>query len=396
MSVPLLDLTAQYRAISDTLDAAVLDVVRSQRFILGPAVERFETEIAGRVGSRHAIGCASGTDALLLALKALELEAGDEVIIPTFTFFATAGAVWNAGLRPVFCDIDPATFNVTAETIDAVRTDRARAIIPVHLFGQMADMGSIMALAEQHGLAVIEDAAQAIDAAHHADGVDRAAGSIGTAGAFSFFPSKNLGGFGDGGMITTDDDDLAERVRKLRVHGGRQMYHHEMVGTNSRLDAIQAAVLSAKLPHLDRWTDARRRNAAAYDDALAGLDGVATPSVADGNRHVYNQYTIRARRRDELKQRLDEHRIGNAIYYPLPLHLQPCFQELGGRPGDLPIAEQAAGEVLSIPVFPELDMEQVEEVVRVLRGGAWRTAEMEASGTPGKTEKRESGKTGDG
>jgi dTDP-4-amino-4,6-dideoxygalactose transaminase len=370
MSVPLLDLTAQYRSISEQLDAAVLEVVRSQRFILGPAVERLETEIAARVGSRHAIGCASGTDALLLALKALELEPGDEVILPAFTFFATAGAVWNAGLKPVFCDIDPVTFNVTAETLDAVRTPRARAVIPVHLFGQMADMAPILELAGRHGLAVIEDAAQAIGAAQRIDGADRQAGSVGTAGAFSFFPSKNLGGFGDGGMITTDDDELAERIRKLRVHGGRQMYHHEMVGTNSRLDALQAAVLSAKLPFLDEWTEGRRRNAAAYDQALAGLDGVATPVVADGNHHVYNQYTIRAARRDELKQRLDENQVGNAIYYPLPLHLQPCFQELGGRPGDLPTAEEAAREVLSIPVYPELGEAQREEVVQVLRGRA--------------------------
>jgi dTDP-4-amino-4,6-dideoxygalactose transaminase len=375
MSVPLLDLTAQYRTISDELDAALMEVVRSQRFILGPAVERLETEIATRVGSRHAIGCASGTDALLLALKALELEPGDEVIIPAFTFFATAGAVWNAGLTPVFCDIDPVTFNVTAETVDAVRTPRARAIIPVHLFGQMADMAPIMELAGRYGLAVIEDAAQAIDAAQEMDGAPRQAGSVGTAGAFSFFPSKNLGGFGDGGMITTDDDELAERIRKLRVHGGRQMYHHEMVGTNSRLDALQAAVLSAKLPYLHHWTEARRHNAASYDQHLAGLEGVATPVVAEGNHHVYNQYTIRAAQRDALKQRLDENRIGNAIYYPLPLHLQPCFQELGGGPGDLPIAEEAAREVVSIPVYPELGEEQRAEVVRVLRGGRQRYGE---------------------
>jgi dTDP-4-amino-4,6-dideoxygalactose transaminase len=370
VSVPLLDLSVQYQAISDELDEALMEVVRSQRFILGPAVERLEAEIAGRVGSRHAIGCASGTDALLLALKGLELEPGDEVILPAFTFFATAGAVWNAGLKPVFCDIDPITFNATAETIDAVRTPRARAIIPVHLFGQMADMAPIMELAGRHGLAIIEDAAQAIDAAQQIEGADRAAGSVGAAGAFSFFPSKNLGGFGDGGMITTDDDELAERVRTLRVHGGRQMYHHEMVGTNSRLDALQAAVLSAKLPFLHDWTEARRRNAAAYDQALAGLEGVAIPVAQEGNRHVYNQYTIRAAQRDALKQRLDENGIGNAIYYPLPLHLQPCFRGLGGRPGDLPVAEEAAREALSIPVYPELGEEQRAEVVRVLRGGA--------------------------
>jgi dTDP-4-amino-4,6-dideoxygalactose transaminase len=370
MSVPLLDLTAQYDAISDHLDAALMEVVRSQRFILGAPVERLEEEIAARVGARHAIGCASGTDALLLALKALELEANDEVVIPAFTFFATAGAVWNAGLRPVFCDIDPITFNVTAETVDAVRTARTRAVIPVHLFGQMADMAPLMALAERHGLAVIEDAAQSIDAAQAADGATRRAGSVGTMGAFSFFPSKNLGGYGDGGMITTDDDELADRLRKLRVHGGRQMYHHEMVGTNSRLDALQAAVLSAKLPYLEAWTDARRANARFYDHALAGLDGLTPPVEAQGNHHVYNQYTVRSDRRDELKRHLDQHGIGNGIYYPVPLHLQPCFAPLGGREGDLPVTERAAREVLSLPVYPELAPEHRSEVVARVRE-AW-------------------------
>jgi dTDP-4-amino-4,6-dideoxygalactose transaminase len=372
MSVPLLDLTAQHRAIAHDVEAAVLDVVRSQRFILGPVVDALEEEIAERVGSRHAIGCASGTDALLLGLKALQLEPGDEVILPTFTFFATAGAVWNAGLKPVFCDIDPVTFNVTAEAVDAVRTDRARAVIPVHLFGQMAPMAEIMELAERHGLAVLEDAAQSIDAAQEVSGQTRRAGSVGTMGAFSFFPSKNLGGAGDGGMITTDDDTLADRLRKLRVHGGRQMYHHEMVGTNSRLDALQAAVLRAKLPHLDAWTEARRANAAHYHQALAGAPGVTTPTETPGNRHVYNQYTLRAERRDELKTALDEKGIGSAIYYPLPLHLQKCFEELGGKPGDLPVSERAAKEVLSIPVFPELTEGQRETVVRAVASATGR------------------------
>jgi dTDP-4-amino-4,6-dideoxygalactose transaminase len=366
MRVPLLDLTAQYRAMSDDLDDAILQVVRTQRFILGPTVEKLETEIADRVGTRHAIGCASGTDALLLALKALQLEPGDEVVIPSFTFFATAGAVWNAGLKPVFCDIDPATFNITADTVAPVLTNRTRALVPVHLFGQMAPMAELLALARRHDLAVIEDAAQAIDATQELDGASRQAGSVGTMGAFSFFPSKNLGGFGDGGMITTDDDELADRLHKLRVHGGRQMYHHEMVGTNSRLDAIQAAVLSAKLPYLSGWTEARRANAAAYHDALRDTDGLATPIAAAGNRHVYNQYTLRSERRDALKQHLERSGIGSAIYYPVPLHLQPCFETLGGKEGDLPVTERAAGEVLSIPVFPELTDEQRAEVVRAL------------------------------
>jgi dTDP-4-amino-4,6-dideoxygalactose transaminase len=375
VSVPLLDLTAQYNAIADRLDAALMEVVRSQRFILGAPVERLEGELAARVGVRHAIGCASGTDALLLALKALELEPGDEVVIPAFTFFATAGAVWNAGLRPVFCDIDPVTFNVTAETVDAARTGRTRAVIPVHLFGQMAEMAPLMTLAERHGLAVIEDAAQAIDARQEmvnpsggaAGAAFRHAGSVGTMGAFSFFPSKNLGGYGDGGMITTEDDVLAERLRKLRVHGGRQMYHHEMVGTNSRLDALQAAVLSAKLPFLEEWTEARRANARFYDDALAGVDGVTPPVAAPGNHHVYNQYTIRSDRRDALKRHLDDHGIGNGIYYPVPLHLQACFESLGGREGDLPVTERAAREVLSLPVYPELADAHRSEVARRVR-----------------------------
>jgi dTDP-4-amino-4,6-dideoxygalactose transaminase len=370
MTVPLLDLTIQHKAIARELEAAALEVIRSQRFILGPTVEAFEKQIAERVGVRHGVGCASGTDALLLALKALQLEPGDEVILPSFTFFATAGAVWNAGLRPVFCDIDPITFNITAETAGAVVTDRTRAIIPVHLFGQMAPMAEIMELAGRHGLAVIEDAAQSIDAEQTLDGQPRRAGSVGTMGAFSFFPSKNLGGWGDGGMITTDDDELADRLRKLRVHGGRQMYHHEMVGTNSRLDALQAAALSAKLPHLDGWAEARRANARRYDRALAGIDAIATPTEAPGNRHVYNQYTIRAEKRDALKRHLDEEGIGNSIYYPLPLHLQECFQGLGGGEGDLPVTERAAREVLSIPVFPELTEEQQGAVVRGLQSAA--------------------------
>ncbi len=369
MSVPLLDLTAQYRTIQDQVDDAVRQVVQSQRFILGAAVEELEASVARRVGTRHAVGCASGTDALLLGLKALQLEPGDQVIIPSFTFFATAGAVWNAGLRPVFCDIDPVSFNITAATVEPLLTDRTRALIPVHLFGQMAPMEELMELARRHGLAVIEDAAQSIDAAQDMGGQDRRAGSVGTMGAFSFFPSKNLGGFGDGGMITTDDDELADRLFKLRVHGGRQMYHHEMVGTNSRLDALQAAVLSAKLPQLDRWTEARRHNAAAYDRDLAGVPGITTPVEEAGNRHVYNQYTIRCHRRDELKKHLDQAGIGNAIYYPVPLHLQPCFSELGGREGDLPVTEQAAREVLSIPVFPELTEAQRDQVGdQVVRG----------------------------
>lgn len=363
MPVPLLDLQAQYATIKSEVDQAIADVVASQRFVLGPVVERFEEDVARYLGARHAIGCASGTDAILLPLKALQLEPGDEVIVPAFTFFATAGAVWNAGLRPVFADIDPVTFNMTAETIRPALSDRTRAIVVVHLFGQMADMAPILALAEEHGLAVIEDAAQAIGARQRIDGEWRHAGTLGAAGCFSFFPTKNLGAFGDGGLTTTADDELAERVRKLRVHGGRQMYHHEMVGTNSRLDAIQAAVLAAKLPHLDRWAEGRKRNAAFYDEAFAPLaHAITTPTALEHNDHVYNQYTIRVERRDELKAHLDAHGIGNSIYYPVPLHLQPCFAELGYREGDLPESERATREVLSLPIYPELTEAQLEEV----------------------------------
>ena len=364
MSVPLLDLEAQYASIRSELDAAVAAVVQSQRFILGPPVERLESEVAEYLGATHAVGCASGTDALLLPLKALDVEPGDEVIVPAFTFFATAGAVWNAGLRPVFADIEPETFNLDVESVRAALTDRTRAIVVVHLFGQMAEMAPLLELAAEHGLYVIEDTAQAIGARQEVAGEARRAGTLGTAGAFSFFPTKNLGGFGDGGMITTNDAELAERLRKLRVHGGRQMYHHEMVGTNSRLDAVQAAVLSAKLPHLDGWTERRRRNAAFYDERLAGLaPAVRTPKRLDHNEHVYNQYTIRAERRDELRAHLEERGIGTGVYYPVPLHLQACFAELGYREGDLSESERAAREVLSLPIYPELTPDQLEEVV---------------------------------
>lgn len=374
MPVPLLDLVQQYASIQGEVDRAVAGVIRSQRFIMGPAVEQFETEVAALIKARHAIACASGTDALLLSLKALDLPAGTAVVVPSFTFFATAGAVWNAGLRPVFADIDPVTYNLTAETVERALTPGTGAVVVVHLYGQMADLKPILQLARQRNLAIIEDAAQSICARQTIDGAESGAGTLGTTGCFSFFPSKNLGGFGDGGLITTEDDRLAERLRKLRVHGGRQMYHHELVGTNSRLDALQAAVLSAKLPFLARWTEARRQHAAYYDQALGRLPGVTTPGVLKTNYHVYNQYTIRVQRRDALKQALDHAGIGNAIYYPLPLHLQECFAELGYQAGELPVSEQACREVISVPVFPELRREQQDEVIDTiavhLRDGA--------------------------
>jgi len=375
VAVPLLDLKAQYHAIREEVDAALSEVVESQYFVMGPNVDALEAEIADYLGVPHAVGCASGTDALLLPMKAIDPcvtgeTPGDgrrEVVLPAFTFFATAGAVWNAGFRPVFCDVDPVTFNVTAETLDAVWTEHTRAVVPVHLFGQMAPMEEINALAEERGALVFEDAAQAIGAKQRIGGRDVMAGAAAVVGAISFFPTKNLGGFGDGGMVTTHDEELAERVRKLRVHGGRQMYHHEMVGTNSRLDALQAAVLRVKLKHLDAWAEARRANACRYHERLDGVDGVTLPEVAPGNWHVYNQYTLRTSRRDELRTWLAERDIGSGIYYPVPLHLQECFATLGGREGDLPVAERLCGEVLSLPIFPELGEARVDEVAEAIR-----------------------------
>lgn len=367
MSVPLLDLQRQYATIKPEVDDAVMRVVTAQRFILGSEVEELEHALAAYVGAKHAIGCASGTDALLLGLKALPLEPGDEVIVPSFTFFATAGAVWNAGFKPVFADIDPASFNMTAETVRAALTPRTRAVIVVHLYGQMARMHELMQLAQEHDFYVIEDAAQSLGARQQYERRDTHSGTIGHVGCYSFFPSKNLGGFGDGGLIATNDDDLAARLFKLRVHGGRQMYHHEMVGFNSRLDALQAAVLRAKLPYLDDWAEARRQHAAAYDVAFLEHAQIHTPVTEPGNYHVFNQYTLRVAQRDALKQQLDAAGIGNSIYYPVPLHRQACFAALGYGQGDLPVTEQAVQEVISIPVFPELTVAEREQVVAAVR-----------------------------
>jgi dTDP-4-amino-4,6-dideoxygalactose transaminase len=371
-SVPLLDLTAQYETIREELDPVVANVIRSQRFVMGPVVEDFEAAMAEYLNVPHAIGCASGTDALLLPLKAMDPAPEDEVVVPAFTFFATAGAAWNSGFRPVFCDVDPETFNVTAETLEAAWTSRTRVVVPVHLFGQMAPMAEINHLAREKGAVVLEDAAQAVGARQFLDSPAARdgwtmAGAAGDIGAFSFFPTKNLGGFGDGGLITAFDDATADRLRKIRVHGGQQMYHHEMVGTNSRLDALQAAVLSVKLPHLDDWAAARRSNACLYHELLGGLGEVILPVVPAGNHHVYNQFTIRVPRRDDLRAFLNDRGIGSGVYYPVPLHLQECFASLGYGKGDFPGSEELCAQVLSLPIFPELGEERIRTVAGAIR-----------------------------
>ncbi len=366
MKVPLLDLTGQYASIRAEIDAAIARVVNSQRFVLGPVVQRCEDAIAAHVGSAHAVGVSSGTDALLVALMAEDIGPGDEVVTTPFSFFASAGVVARVGATPVFVDIDPVTFNIDPDLIEDRITARTRAILPVHLFGQMAGMAPIMEIARHHGLVVIEDAAQAIGARHNG----QRAGSVGHYGCFSFFPTKNLGGYGDGGMVVTDDRARAEKLRALRVHGETTRYHHRFVGGNFRLDALQAAVIHAKLPHLDRWTDQRIANAALYrsllgDAAARRPDAFALPRTVT-DRHVFNQFVVRVADRDRVRERLTAAGIGTAIYYPLPLHLQECFADLGYRPGDLPHSERAANEVLALPIFPELTPEQIRHVARTL------------------------------
>lgn len=368
MNVPLLDLVAQHQCIRGEVLAAVEAVIARQGFIMGPEVAELERRIAALSHVAHGIGCASGTDALLLPLRALDLRPGDEVITTPFTFFATAGAIHNAGGTPVFVDIEPGTFNIGPEAVEAAVGPRSRAVIAVHLFGQLAAMERILPVAERHGLRIIEDAAQAIGARRRMDGEWRMAGETGWCGTLSFFPSKNLGGWGDGGMMLTQDDALAARLRKLRLHGGARQYHHDEVGYNSRLDTLQAAVLLAKLPHLESWSAARRAHAAAYGEALADVPGVRVPPVDPANEHIFHQYTIRAERRDELQRHLTARGIGSAIYYPVPLHLQECFAHLGYRAGQFPEAERAAAEVLSLPVYPELTAAQRDTVVDAIRG----------------------------
>ncbi len=367
MKVPLLDLKAQFESIRNDVVPALMAVVEAQQFIMGEAVGKLEAEVARLSRTRHAIACASGTDALLLSLKALDLKPGDEVITTTFTFFATAGAIHNAGGRPVFVDIVPGTFNFDMDQVRAAVNSRTRAIVAVHLFGQMAPMEELIALAVDRGLAVIEDAAQAIGARRQVKGGWKLAGELGTTGAFSFFPSKNLGAWGDGGMIVTQDDALGARLARLRTHGGAKEYSHDEVGFNSRLDTLQAGVLLAKLPHLGAWNAGRRARAASYNQGFARIQGVVPPVTDPANEHTYHQYTLRVERRDGLQAHLKQREIGNKIYYPRPLHLQPCFAHLGYREGQLPEAERAAREVLSLPIYPELSDAAGNAVIDAIR-----------------------------
>jgi len=345
--------------------AALTSLVDSQLFILGEPVAKLETDVAALSRTKHAIGCASGTDALLLAMRALDIGRGDEVITTPFTFFATAGTIHNVGAKPVFVDIEPKTFNIDPAAAKAAVTSRTKAVIPVDLFGQMAQIECFRDM--MPSIPCIEDAAQTIGAKRTIDGRTTMAGEIATIGTFSFFPSKNLGGYGDGGMIVTQDDRLAQRLRQLRVHGGLKTYYHDEVGYNSRLDALQAEVLRVKLPRLEGWSEGRRKNAAYYNEALKDVPEIVTPFVDPKNVTIVNQYTIRAQRRDALQKHLNEKKIGNSIYYPLPLHRQPCFEYLGYKDGSLPQSELASREVLSLPVYPELTRSQLDEVVDAVR-----------------------------
>jgi dTDP-4-amino-4,6-dideoxygalactose transaminase len=379
MQVPLLDLKPQYQPLAADIQVAIARVCASQYFILGPAVRELEASVAAYCQCRHGIGVSSGTDALLLALMALGIGAGDAVITSPFTFFATAGTIARTGARPLFCDIDAATFNLSpaaaAELLESECERRAgdlihrssgtrvRGIMPVHLYGQLADMAALMEISRRYGLKVIEDAAQAIGAE---DAQGRRAGSFGDIGCLSFFPTKNLGAFGDAGMCVANDAALAERMGVLRVHGGKPKYYHALIGGNFRIDELQAVVLNIKLPHLDGWTAGRQRNAAFYDAAFAGArlgDAVRTPRASTGLRHIYNQYVVRVREREALRRHLEGAGVGTEIYYPVPLHLQQCFAYLGHKPGDYPLSEQAAAETLALPIYPELTETQLQYVV---------------------------------
>ncbi len=383
MQVPLLDLKIQYRAIKNEIDPKIQDICDRQYFILGPDVQSFEEKLAEYCGTRYAVGCASGSDALVLALMAVDVKQDVEVLTTPYTFFATAGAIARMCAVPVFLDIDEKTYNLDPNQLAAwlaengekrdgglfnkVSGRRIGAICPVHLYGQTADMNAILEIANQYGLPVVEDAAQSVGSE---DGtLNKRAGNMGNVGCFSFFPSKNLGAFGDGGALTTNDEAMAKRLKSLRMHGESTRYYHDEVGFNSRLDALQAAVLEIKLKHLDNWTAGRQANADYYNEAFAaaGCDGVvATPHAVPGNRHIYNQYILRVKNRDGLIDHLRENQIGCAIYYPVPLHLQQCFAYLGYKQGDLPVSEQAALETVALPIYPELTAEMKDFVVETI------------------------------
>jgi len=367
MQFPFLDLQAQFRSIRAEVMEAVTGVLESQKCVLGPEVGAFEKEVADYVGAKFAVSCASGTDALLLALMALEIGPGDEVITTPFTFVATIGSIARLGARPVFVDIDPVTFNIDPAQLAAAITPRTRALMPVHLFGLAAEMDPIMAVAAEHNIPVVEDAAQAIGATCNG----RQVGTFGAFGCFSFFPSKNLGAAGDGGLVTANSAELADRLRVLRGHGSRARYYYDILGTNSRLDSIQAAILRVKLRYLDRWSEGRRRNAATYAQLFTefGLvDRITSPSTPANHTHIYNQYTIRTPRRDELKSHLYADGIPSEIYYPLPLHLQRAFAYLGHKAGDFPHSEAAGDHVLSLPIYPELTPEQLRAIATSVAG----------------------------
>ncbi len=355
MKVPLLDLKAQFATIKEEIMPAIESVMESQYFINGPEVKELEKLVAEYSECKSGIGVSSGSDALLNSLMALGVGCGDEVITTPYTFFATVGAIWRVGAKPVFVDIDPKTYNIGPSKIEAVVTDKTKAIIPVHLYGQMADMDPIMEVAKKHNLSVIEDAAQSIGSKYKG----KRAGSIGTVGCFSFFPSKNLGGMGDGGMIVTQDEELGEKIRIFRNHGSKPKYYHKWVGGNFRLDTIQAAGLIVKLRHLDDWSAKRRQNAARYNELFAGFDAVKTPVISPDCETIYNQYVIRVPKRDDLRDFLKENEIGVEIYYPLSLHEQDCFVDLGYKRGDFPESEKAADETLALPVYSELSDEQL-------------------------------------
>ena len=362
MKVPFLDLKAQFATIRDKVEPVVKEVFETQYFILGPKVEEFETAVALYSGTTHAVGCASGTDALLLALMALGVKPGDEVITSPYTFFATAGSIARLGAIPVFCDIKPETYNINPDTLSSLITEKTRTIIPVHLYGLVAEMDRINEIARIHTISVIEDAAQAIGASSPYG----KAGSLGLIGCFSFFPSKNLGGAGDGGMVVTSSDELAEKIRILRVHGSHPKYYHSVVGINSRLDALQAVVLKVKLEYLEEWSRSRRNHALNYNRLFVekGLSNIVrSPVIPEGYVHIFNQYVILVKNRDSLREYLKVHDIGTEIYYPVPLHLQECFSHLGYKRGDMPVSEEAARSTLALPIYPELTDEMQEYVV---------------------------------